>query len=235
MLDSDIASDKSDLKDKTKLQLIIGSVGIPFSIISTILLTFVFSFGSHSEYWTISRILGGYAYITGVVGTAFIVVGTIGILQRNRSRLAWIFAGVYIIGWIWRYAFSFVIFPELMAIEEIDSILAVSTISMIYSYSLIAVSLYAWWSIRTVVAYRPVYFSYLLLYAFGGIIAYLVGGLLFGFGAHIIYYPEESFMLHMPNMIMTTLEYLVLLLFFISQLFDSRKDSKDNISQDIVV
>jgi len=196
-------------------------------------MSFIFSFGSYSDYRTISRIFSYYANITGVTGAAFTLVGTIGILQRNRSSLAWIFAGVYIIGWIWRFAFSHVIFPGLFAIEGIDSILAISVVSNIYGYSLIAVSFYAWWSIHNVVANRSVYFSYLFLYTTGSVIAYLVGGLLFGFGVHVIYSPEESFMLGMPSLIMTTLEYLVLFLFFISQLFDSRKDSRDTILQDL--
>jgi hypothetical protein len=233
MFDSGTDSKTTFLEAQIRLQLIIGLIGVPFLITSTFLLAFVWSYGSYSEYWIISDVFSIYAAITGVIGAAFTVVGTIGILQRNGSRLAWIFVMVYIIGWIWRYAFGYVIFPGVMAFEEIDSILAIDVIVSIYHYSLIIVSLYAWWSIHTVVASRPVYFSYIALYSLGGVVAYLMGGLLLGFGIHTIYSPEESLVLQLPNLIVTTLTYLVLFLFFISQLYNSRKESRDTISQDI--
>jgi hypothetical protein len=83
------------------------------------------------------------ANITSIAGTAFTVVGSIGILQRKRRRRAWIFVVVYIIGWIWQYTLSFVILPEIIAIEGIDYIIILNIIFNIYEYSMILISLYA--------------------------------------------------------------------------------------------
>jgi hypothetical protein len=222
MLDSENVSDADASSAQIRLQLIIGLIGIPFLIASTLLWVFVSSYGGYSEYWTISSILYEFADSTGVIGAAFTVVGTIGILQRNRSSLAWVFVAVYIIGWVWRYASGYVVFATVMGIEEIDPILVIIIISSIYGYSMIAASLYAWWSIHAVVSNRPVYFSYLVLYSLGPVVAYLIRGLLFGFGPYAIHYPEESLVFQVPGLIMTTLVYLVLSLFYVSQLYDSR-------------
>jgi hypothetical protein len=235
MLDSSNLSGKTVSSNQIRLQLVVGFIGVPLSVASAFLWAFAFSFPSYGEYWAMYYLFSQFANITGLTGTVFTVVGSIGILQRNRSNLAWVFVVVYILGWIWHYAYSFVIFPGLMTIEEIDPILVISVIANIYGYSLVLASLYAWWSIHTVVVNRPVYFTFLLLYSIEGVVSYLVTSLLSGFGVHTIHSPEEAFALRVPSLIVTSIVYLVLFLFYISQLYDSRKDRGDTISEDSIV
>jgi hypothetical protein len=230
MVMADVEQKKSndDLNCQLRLQLIIGIIAVPLLIAAAIFSTLGSSFSpGWSDYRALHDLFTMLGYVTGVPASAFLVVGTIAIIQRNKSSFAWMLAGVYTIGWIWRYAFSFVIFPGLMRIDESMSLVIV--ISNVYSYSMVAVLLYAWWSIRGSVAYRPVYYSYLIYTVFGGYISYLVTGLLVGFGSHQIWTPEEAFALRTPSLVMSIVGYIILFLFLISQLIDHRRKGSSTI------
>ena len=216
-------NEESRLDDQIRLQLLIGIIAVPLLVWSTVFINLGQSYITWNEYRTLGELYYQLGYPANIAGSAFLVVGTIAILKRNKSNLAWILAGVYIFGWIWQFAFSYVIFPGVFGLENIDSIFVLSVIGYIRAYSIIAILLYAWWSIQDRVSYRSVYYSYLIYIALSGFVSYVFTGLLFGFGSHQIWNPEESFALKIPSIVISILGYLILLLFFISQLVDHRK------------
>lgn len=202
-----------------RIQLIIGAAAVPVLIVLAVSDVLVNAFFSFENGWQLALLI---ANSSRIIGSTFVVVGGIAVIKRNGSRLAWILVAVYCIERAWRYAYVFLIFPGIAAIPDIDLISVVSTIVIAYQYSMILVSLYAWLSIISTVAYRALYLSYILLYSLGGIATYLVTGIIFGFGIHISYTPADSIALQIPGLIVQILMYLVLFLFFISQLYDSR-------------
>ncbi|MFW9767396.1 MAG: hypothetical protein ACFFF9_09420 [Candidatus Thorarchaeota archaeon] len=207
-----------------QVQLIIGIVAVPLLIMQSIFFALASSYSpGWNEYRALFELFYTLSRVMGISGGAFLVVGTIAILKRNGSNLAWILIAVYIFGWIWSYAFIYAIFPGVMGMEGIDGASVISTISNIRTYSEIAILLYAWWSIHDSVAYRFAYFSYLLTISSRGIISYVLTGLLFGFGGHQIWTPEEAFALFAPGLAVSIVGYVIIGLFLITQLIDHRR------------
>lgn len=218
MIEPDSASSNEETH-LMRVQLIIGAAAVPVLIVMAVSDVLVITFFSLENGWQLALLIANGSRI---IGSTFAVVGAIAVIKRNGSRLAWILVAVYCIERAWPYAYVYVIFRGVVAIPDIDLISVVSTIVIAYQYSIILVSLYAWLSIISTVAYRPLYLAYILLYSLSGIATYLVTGIIFGFGRHISYTPADSFALQIPGLIVQILMYLVLFLFFISQLYDSR-------------
>lgn len=108
------------------------------------------------------------------------------------------------------------------AIETIDSLSRLTLAGNIYRYSMLGISLYAWWSIESQVLNRVVYFSYIVLYTLHGIPAYLLTGILFGFGGYGSISFEESFLYHSTSYLLCdAIQYT---LFYITQINDERCD-----------
>lgn len=210
-----------------QIQLIIGIIAVPFLIVRELFNVLTLALAPYGADVLIIMLIANNA---GIIGAAFLVVGTIAVIKRNGSNLAWIFVAVFSIGQVWRYSYNFLIFPGIIDIPNIDTFFVLSAIGLVYQYSIILISLYAWLSIRSAVKYRPLYFTYLILYAFGGIAMYLVTGILFGFGPQSISSFEESLAFRTPGLIIYILTTVVLSLFFISQLYDSRTEQENGSS-----
>ncbi|MFW9835436.1 MAG: hypothetical protein ACFFEK_15655 [Candidatus Thorarchaeota archaeon] len=206
-----------------RLQIIIGTIAVPLLIVSSVFVALGLSYMSWSDYRPLGDLCYLIGHLAGISGSAFLVVGTIAILKRNGSSLAWVLAAVYIFGWIWHYAYIYAIFPGVMGLENVNEIFVLQVIGYVRTYSIVAVLLYAWWSIHDTVSYRPVYYSYIIYIALDRIVSYIVTGLLFGFGSHQIWTPEEAFALYAPDIIISSIGYLILLLFFITQFIDHRR------------
>ncbi|MFX1579514.1 MAG: hypothetical protein ACFFBJ_07675 [Promethearchaeota archaeon] len=223
MDDFGLENEDKGLDDQIRLQIIIGIIAVPLLSVSSVFTHLGASYMSWSDYRPLGDLLYLIGHLTGISGSAFLVVGTIAILKRNGSSLAWVLAAVYIFDWIWHYAYIYAIFPGVMGLENVNEVFVLQVIGYVRTYSIIAVLLYAWWSIHDTVSYRPVYYSYIIYIALSRIVSYIVTGLLFGFGSHQIWTPEEAFALYIPDIIISSIGYLILLLFFITQFIDHRR------------
>ena len=188
-----------------QIQLIIGIIAVPFLIVRELFNVLTLALAPYGADVLIIMLIANNA---GIIGAAFLVVGTIAVIKRNGSNLAWIFVAVFSIGQVWRYSYNFLIFPGIIDIPNIDTFFVLSAIGLVYQYSIILIS----------------------LYAFGGIAMYLVTGILFGFGPQSISSFEESLAFRTPGLIIYILTTVVLSLFFISQLYDSRTEQENGSS-----
>jgi len=220
VFEHDIANEQELPRNQIALQLKIGMVGILLLIISSVVNNYYMSYiGFPGDELTFISL-----YIVGTFialsGSAFLVAGNIGILKKNGSNLAWIFAATYIIGWIWQFAFSYAIAPWIMDMELVGPSISLSTVIYLYTYSLIVISLIAWWSIHSEVSDRAIYHMYLGFYALGGLLGYFATGFLFGFGGITVHAPIESFIYRTPSMLISIATYIVLFLFYRSEKID---------------
>lgn len=220
MADIEYVDNIEDLGPEIRLQLVMGVIGIPLLIASVILNALAFSIAGFSAYRAMYYWLVSLAAVARDIGGPLLVVGEIGILQRNGSRRGWIFLALYVISWIWSYLFSFVIIPDIAPTAN----WLVGILAEAYYYSTFFFSLYAWWSIHSVVSNRLSYFSYLILNGFEPILAYGLSYLLFGSGPHSVYTPFELLQFLIPDLFCSILVYLVLSLFFIGQLRACRRE-----------
>ena len=223
MLESEPLDNDDNLRNQFRFQLILGIIAIPLLIVSAISSVFYVSYIGWSDYWDVGYFFFLIYYPTWLTGSVLALVGSIAIIKRNGSNFAWILVAVYASGWVWQIVYIHVIFPWFASLEGIDLGFVLSVILNTYTYSSIVASLYAWWSIHDSVAYRPIYFSYLTIFSLQGLISYLISGALFGFSGHSVYGPEEMLVYRIPSLVPTLLLHVILLLFFVSQLKDSRK------------
>ncbi|MBD3160221.1 MAG: hypothetical protein GF309_15695 [Candidatus Lokiarchaeota archaeon] len=217
-------SEINDSRIQINLQLRTGLVGILMLVISSIL-NALLPIISFSVDLTLGIWIGFLQDSAGVTAGAFLIAGNIAILKRNGSERAWILFVVYVFGWAWRYAYSYGIFPWLVSLEGVASILALNLVSFSHAYIVIILVVYAWWSIHEVVSNKAIYLSYLSLYAGYPLLSYLVTGILFGFGGIRVRTVEEAFIYNIPSLIISLMTSLVLLLFYLSQIDDERSRS----------
>jgi hypothetical protein len=164
----------------------------------------------------------------GIVGTVLTVVGSIAVIKRNGSQLGWVFVVVLGIKQLWRYLYPSEVIRLLAITPGIDFESALTTIIYTYDYSIIIISLYAWLSIRSTVAKRPLYFTYLILFSLGEVVVYLINTIRYGFVPPPLTNFEELIAFQAPYIIIIILTYVVFFLFFASQFYDSRTEREYN-------
>jgi hypothetical protein len=221
-MESDSISD-FESKQMIRVQLIIGIIGVPLLIASLILLYYAYSFPLYGIKW---QVLSITANRLGIVGTVLTVVGSIAVIKRNGSQLGWVFVVVLGIKQLWRYLYPSVILHWLYITPSIDFESALITINYAYDYSIIFIALYAWLSIRSTVANRPMYLTYLILFTLGRVTVYLINTILYGFAPPALSTFEELIAYNAPYIIITILTYVVFFLFFVSQFYDSRTEQQ---------